>query len=77
MSLPPNDETPPKRVALPPVDKYRLISEAVERGVSYGYRRAHKHTNTPSEEMIFEQIQNAILFEITEVFQFGHDVEEE
>ena len=30
-------------------NEYKILEECVERGVDYGYQRAFKHTDNPSE----------------------------
>ena len=52
------------------VDTYRVISEAVERGVAYGVQRAHKYTDSPSEEQIEDQVEQAVMVELCEVLRF-------
>ena len=49
---------------------YEILSRAVESGVSYGYMRAHKHTDTPNEDAIKTEIENAIMTELCEVITF-------
>lgn len=49
---------------------YPILCEAIENGVSYGWMRAHKHNETPTEEAIKEAITNAVLNEICEWFEF-------
>ena len=46
---------------------------AAEEGVTYGWRRAHKHIDTPDVESIEEQIVTAVLNEICEYFNFDDD----
>lgn len=48
---------------------YPLLVEAVEVGVRCGYRRAFKHTEHPTEEVIFSALEDAILLEIFERFE--------
>ena len=43
---------------------------AVSAGVEYGYNRAHKHTDSPSEGQIKEAIIKAVMDEICEWFVF-------
>ena len=54
-----------------------LLESAIEEGVTYGYRKAHKHTDTPSEYEICSQISDAVMYRIAECFEFidpkGHD----
>jgi hypothetical protein len=52
------------------VRAYLVISRAVEDGVELGWRRAHKHTDAPSEDTIREAIAAAVLGEICEWFDF-------
>ena len=49
---------------------FPVLSRAVEEGVAYGWRRAHKHTDTPDPKAIEEQIVDAVLGEICEYFDF-------
>jgi hypothetical protein len=53
------------------VRAYPVLWRAVEEGVQYGWRRAHKHTNTPDENYIEQQIVDAVLHEICEYFYFS------
>jgi hypothetical protein len=50
------------------VDTYRLVSQAVEDGVTSGWYRAHKHTDTPTPEAIKCEIESAIMNELSNVF---------
>jgi hypothetical protein len=50
---------------------YAILSRAVQEGIEYGYNRAHKHTDTPSEETFKECIENAIMNNICEVMDFA------
>lgn len=52
---------------------YNLISECVERGTKLGYRSAHKHTDTPNEEYIFDRIHTDIMNELCEYFTFDDE----
>ena len=47
-----------------------LIEQCVEDGVKRGYYRAHKHTVNPSEEAICSSIEEAIMGELYEWFDF-------
>ena len=47
-----------------------LLENAIEDGVTYGYRRAHKHTETPTEYEICSAISDAVMLRIAEVFDF-------
>jgi hypothetical protein len=49
---------------------YDVLRRAIEEGVEYGWRRAHKHTDAPDEETIKDQIVTGILNEVCEYFDF-------
>ncbi len=50
--------------------EYNLIAHCVETGVMLGWNRAHKHTGTPDPEAIRDAIEQAVLNEICEWFNF-------
>ena len=50
--------------------EYNVVEMAVRAGVEYGYNRAHKHTDSPSEETIKEAMCEAIMAEMCEWFIF-------
>jgi hypothetical protein len=51
--------------------KFRVILEqAIEEGVLRGYRRAFKHNEDPSEEVICENIEECVMSQIYEYFEF-------
>jgi hypothetical protein len=49
---------------------YKIFREAIEIGVGFGYRRAYKHTDEPSEEILKDEIIEAIMIEIHEWVDF-------
>lgn len=60
----------PAKAAITP-RAWPVLRRAVEEGVRYGYRRAHKHTESPGEERIIECVEDAVMNEIAEWFDFG------
>ena len=50
-----------------------LLDRCIEEGIQYGWNRAHKHTDTPDEVWIREQIHQAIINEIWQWFDFKGD----
>ncbi len=54
--------------------EYLVLEMAVERGVEWGWRRAHKHADHPSNDILRSQITEFVLTEICEWFDF--EVEE-
>jgi hypothetical protein len=63
------EATMPKKVKLR-VNIYKVVSEAVEQGVTYGYRRAHKHVDNPDEEHMKQELFNGVLNALCEVIDF-------
>jgi len=71
--LPPDEDTPveaPVSVAPVRVNLYPLLARAVEEGVAYGFRRAHKHTDNPGEGAIRQAVVDAVLGELCEILKF-------
>jgi hypothetical protein len=52
---------------------YVILQDCLEKGISAGWYRAHKHTDTPGEETIKEKIEEAILLEISNYFIFDEN----
>ena len=59
----------PERIT-PKVRLYPILARAVEEGIAYGYNRAHKHVDQPSEEAIRTAIHNAVMGELAEILNF-------
>ena len=59
------------------VKEYTVLVDCVERGVTLGWNRAYKHSDTPTTNYIHEQITDAVLFEINEYFTFDDEVTKE
>jgi archaeosine-15-forming tRNA-guanine transglycosylase len=54
--------------------KFRVILEmAIEEGVRRGYSRAHKHVEKPTEGAIIENIEDAVMSQIYEYFNFEEE----
>jgi hypothetical protein len=56
---------------------YPLLERCIEDGLSRGWTRAHKHTETPSEQLILDEQMNAITLEIFEWFEFKEPFEQD
>lgn len=52
------------------VNVYLVLSECVQEGIEAGWNRAHKHTDTPSEQTIKGEIERYIMLNISEKFIF-------
>lgn len=51
--------------------KFRpLLEQCIENGIRRGYYRAHKHVTDPNPEEIFNAIEEAIMGELFEWFDF-------
>lgn len=48
-----------------------LIERCISDGIERGYARAHKHTSTPHEHAIKDQIYENIMHEFHEWFDFS------
>jgi hypothetical protein len=55
------------------INVYKVLSRAVEEGIEFGYGRAFKHTDKPSDEAIKTAIYDAIMHEICELVLFGDE----
>jgi hypothetical protein len=65
-----------KKVQVKPyirINAYEIVSRAVEDGVAYGYNRAHKHTDKPTEDSLKAEIENAVMNELSEVLIYGDE----
>ena len=47
-----------------------VLEMCIETGLIYGYHRAFKHDDDPSEEQITQAIKDAIMHELYEWFDF-------
>lgn len=52
------------------VNIYNVLEECIENGINGGWNKAYKHTDTPNEDHIKEQILRYIMIEISEKFKF-------
>ena len=50
---------------------YPLLARAIEEGCTIGLRRAHKHDASPSSDAVRDAIEDAVLSEVCELFDFG------
>lgn len=47
-----------------------LLEQCIENGIRRGYHQVHKHDPSPSQEAIFEAIEDAIMGELYDWFDF-------
>ena len=55
------------------VDVYRVLNDCVEAGIEGGWNKAHKHTNTPTENEIKTQIEHYIMLQLSDYFKFDDE----
>jgi hypothetical protein len=53
------------------VNIYKIMARAVEEGIRYGWNRAHKHTDSPTKEHTIDEIEKAVMNELSEIFIFN------
>ena len=52
---------------------HKVLETAVEQGVSYGYQRAHKHVENPTEGAIIDSIVEQVMNSLDDWFEFGEE----
>jgi len=57
-------------------NEWAILTRAIEEGVSYGWNRAHKHTDDPSPDHIMACIEDAVENSICEVFLIDENLDE-
>lgn len=55
------------------VDEYKVLVMVIENGVNLGWNRAHKHSDNPEEHYVKNCIEEAVMFELLEYFNFDDD----
>ena len=52
---------------------HKILEMAVEQGVSYGYRRANKHVENPTEGAIIDNVVEQVMNSLDEWFDFEEE----
>jgi hypothetical protein len=52
------------------VKVYTILEECVESGINWGFLKAFKHEDNPSEDKIKEEVLRAVMLSISEKFNF-------
>lgn len=52
---------------------YPLLQRCVEEGVARGLRQASKHTDSPSQDLVAASVEQAVMTEIHEWFDFDKE----
>ena len=55
------------------LNAYGIISDAVDDAVAYGWRRAHKYSETPSEEAVHQEIHTAVMNSLCGILKFHEE----
>lgn len=55
------------------LDAYRIISDAVDVGICSGWNRAHKHTETPSQQHVIDELHKSIMNQLCEILKFDDE----
>jgi hypothetical protein len=50
-----------------------VLEMCIENGILYGWNRAHKHTDEPTEDQIKYVMRDAIMHEVYEWFEFDEN----
>ena len=54
--------------------KFHIVLEtAIKQGVSYGYSRAHKYVENPTEGAIIDSIVEQVMNSLDDWFEFGEE----
>lgn len=51
----------------------KLLERCIEYGVAFGLHRAYKHTDTPTKEQVELAVEDEILREVHEWFDFDQE----
>jgi len=56
---------------------YKVLCMAIEEGIAFGYTRAFKHTENPSEEVLKTAMEECVTASICEWFDFDEEYQDE
>jgi hypothetical protein len=51
----------------------RILEDVIEHGVNRGWHRAHKHNESPTENVIKDEIADGVMSELYEYFTFEEE----
>ena len=49
------------------IDSYKIIARAVEEGIKHGCQRAHKYSDSPSQELLKSEIESSVMNHLSEI----------
>jgi hypothetical protein len=50
--------------------EYQVLQMCIENGLAFGLNRAYKHTDEPSKDQILDAIEQAVMEEVHQWFEF-------
>ena len=50
--------------------EYQVLQMCIENGLAFGLNRAYKHTDEPTKDQILDAIEQALMEEIHQWFEF-------
>lgn len=50
-----------------------VLSDCIDRGLERGYSRAHKHVDNPSKESLLSHLEQCIMEELHDYFEFDNE----
>jgi hypothetical protein len=56
-------------------NEYKVLEEAVDEGVNWGFVKAYKHNQSPSEEEVREAVKAAVMTSVCEWFRIDHEAD--
>lgn len=51
-----------------------ILEQCIEDGVRRGWRRAHKHVENPNDDVIMAEIENCVMAQIYDYFNFDDEL---
>jgi len=55
------------------LDTYKIIDSTIENAIRYGYVRAHKHIENPSENHMIQEIHHAVMNDLCDILKFDDE----
>jgi hypothetical protein len=51
---------------------YKILTECIDNGIKAGWFKAHKHTDTPTPEQVWDSISHYVMLEVCDYFIFDN-----
>jgi len=56
-------------------NEYKVLEEAVDEGVNWGFAKAYKHHEAPSEEQVREAVKAAVMASVCDWFSLEREAD--